>query len=52
MLTENNTVNWLQFACKILSDKKQKKTIRDFLRKEYGISKEYTSRNIYIKYCK
>lgn len=52
MLTENNTLNWIRFMRLILNDKECSRQINSFIRKEKGISNEYTSAKIYRKYCK
>lgn len=51
-LNENNTLNWLQFMAKILPNQDDVKCLRKFIRRESGTSHDWTSRNIYMKYCK
>lgn len=52
MLTENNTLNWIRFMRDILDDKECTQKINNFIQREKGTSKEYTSAKIYRKYCK
>ena len=52
MLTENNTLNWLQFLCRILPNQEDCVKLHKFIKKEYMHSHNYTSSKIYRKYCK
>lgn len=58
MITEYNIVNWLEFMCKIIPNKEDKRCITKFInnhrdkRDDCTGSKKYTSVKIYYKYYK